>query len=992
MRGLLLLLLFLLVLRGYAHTQVTDHSPYFRGFQDGYGIYHWSTSNGLPQSHISGIAQTDNKIMWIATYAGVISYDGKKFAPANVQGRPVSSFVTAVEAFGDSVIWASTKEVVIYYRHRILDVHPLTQKDIFLTNIHRSGNGFVLNGHKHILRLEGKKLSTLVELAGTPQKDYFISASVPWKGLFVSLLTSAGGNLLITSPAGKPGYKVVQSAAKCSNLKVVGDQLLQYSEGSWRTTGTGFGPGNIVFGSSPGFPATQSGIFSDLQFYYGPEAIEIRRNDTRAVLQTGSFTHGNEIFASLTDHTGNLWLGTNSFGLFMFRRYPFEYPSILQNVSVTNSSHVFPDGRGTLWFDNECIETYGIDLSGNTVKYRIPDICSWVNESWSDDTLALFAFGTGHSWYNLRTRSSTPIRGIDFAVNNCLKLGYRKFLLFGEGKVYEWDGSRTKKIFSFRAGSTICNQVERTGAGRYLLATTEGLYEYSASGFRLMVDSRKAKNADFRSLFQLPGTPYIFIGTAGHGILRYHVIGRELDPLPYIPVALQNCWSMIGDNFGQLWITSNNGIVQLSVEDLQRSFNSGQDHLFINHYRYETGIENVEFNSRTQNKGYRLADGRIVFSSLAGPIIINPQNNKWFNSSLAQILIDRIAVNDKETAIGETLRFREGDFVQIAYTLPSFSLERVLQFEYRIVGYRNDWSTLSSRQITLDNLPAGKYRLQIRLISGKRQLSLPMEVSPANPSAWILYLLLTLSAILGVVLITAWLTRIIQRRKHAAQAIRQRLKILEMEALQSQMNPHFLFNCLNTIQFLFISGQTEKANKYLSDFSTLMRMTLDQLRVSISTLDVELKATMLYVELEQLQFDEAFELRVINDLHTPESKIKTPAMFLQIFVENAIVHGLRKTTEPRPILTLAMDETEDQYIFRIGDNGPGFSNTTRETHKSLGLSMLRERFELKNEVYNWDITFKINEWREPVDDIRTEIVITFGKTLHESIEDEDTDS
>jgi LytS/YehU family sensor histidine kinase len=243
-----------------------------------------------------------------------------------------------------------------------------------------------------------------------------------------------------------------------------------------------------------------------------------------------------------------------------------------------------------------------------------------------------------------------------------------------------------------------------------------------------------------------------------------------------------------------------------------------------------------------------------------------------------------------------------------------------------------------------------------------------------------------------IVVVTIYYTKRGQQKKHALRDLKQQLKLLEMEALRSQMNPHFIFNCLNTIQFLFISGNMARANKYLTNFSALMRMTLDLLRQPITTLDLELKATQLYIELEQLQFDEGFEFRQVNKLHTQVSKIRVPSLFFQVFVENAILHGLRKTTEPRPILTLILEETEDQFIFHICDNGPGISKQKKEDHTSMGIKLLRDRFALKSEIYNWQMDFFIRENETIQEDIKTEIIITFGKVLLESTEDEYLDS
>jgi LytS/YehU family sensor histidine kinase len=111
-------------------------------------------------------------------------------------------------------------------------------------------------------------------------------------------------------------------------------------------------------------------------------------------------------------------------------------------------------------------------------------------------------------------------------------------------------------------------------------------------------------------------------------------------------------------------------------------------------------------------------------------------------------------------------------------------------------------------------------------------------------------------------------------------------------------------------------------------------------------------------------------------------------LFFQVFVENAVLHGLRKTTEAIPTLTLVLDETDDMFVFRICDNGPGISRQKKEAHTSLGIQLLRDRFALKREIYNWHMHFSVKENEIIENNIKTEIIITFGKVLLETTDNE----
>ncbi len=975
-------------------AQKAESTPYYKGFQQGHAIYHWTTSNGLPQSHVSGIAQTANKLLWLATYDGVVYFDGWKFTRVDhrFKNKEVSNFTTTLSAYEDTVVWASNQEIVFFAHNAICAVYPIQKTGIFIFSILRTEDRYYFVAHDRLFTLENGKLTVVYNNKQIAKKDGCVTlTTVSHRGKLISLLLFPDKKtaLYTYDPKTKTG-KVIPTKEPVENLTVRHNTLLLFSGNKWVEAKRDLQAGIKRFQSTipAGEPHIHSGVYNDYSFYYNRSTIEIMLYDGQvSQLDVRNILFGNELFASYVDHAGNIWLGTNSLGLFMIRHYPFSYFGLLDNKLITNSSHSFVDRNGLLWFDNDCDITVAVDPKDGSIRHRFHNICHWVDADWSEDTVALFTFGIGHHWYNKRTGTLSPIANLDVSINSCYPIGPKKLILGTFGGLMLWDGKKAVMWKKFRSRNTICNQVLEYEKGCYYFATTEGLYHFRNNKWEWINGKGVIEKADFRSINWQEKSRVLYIGTAGNGILRYQTKTKKLQQLVYVPEELKNCWSMVEDRFHQLWITSNNGVVQLNVKDLERSFNHNRYFVQLNHYRYETGLENVEFNSRTQNKGQLLPNGKIVFSSLAGPVTVTPKSNWQFNRTMADILLEEVVVNRKPVPYPiSQLDLKEGDFVQIQYTLPSFSMERLLQFEYRIKGYRNEWSFVNSRSITLDNLPAGDYQLEIRLISGKRSLHLPIHVKPKNPNAWIVYLLIALIIATIVVFITVAVTKGVQRRKHAANSLKQQLKILEMEALRSQMNPHFIFNCLNTIQFLFISGNVDRANRYLTDFSTLMRMTLDLLRTPVTTLDVELKAMMLYIKLEELQFDDGFELRMINRLQTPENLIKTPTLFLQIFIENAIIHGLKKTPSQHPILTIILEETPDQFIFRVCDNGPGLSATRDDGHKSVGLSMLRERFALKNEVYNWDIDFVMHEREVMEDDIRTEIIITFGKTPDEPTE------
>ena len=210
-------------------------------------------------------------------------------------------------------------------------------------------------------------------------------------------------------------------------------------------------------------------------------------------------------------------------------------------------------------------------------------------------------------------------------------------------------------------------------------------------------------------------------------------------------------------------------------------------------------------------------------------------------------------------------------------------------------------------------------------------------------------------------------TRIAQEN----MSLKQRATELEMQALRAQMNPHFIFNSLNSINSFILQNEKEQASEYLIKFSKLIRLILQNSMSPLISLSKELEALALYIELEALRFEDTFEydIRYSNELDT--LSIKVPPLILQPFVENAIHHGLIPKNAPGHLL-IDIHENEDRLLFTVKDNGIGRDKAaklranTRHMHKSLGLTVTSERINaLANDDSNTPSTLEIHDLFSP---------------------------
>lgn len=188
----------------------------------------------------------------------------------------------------------------------------------------------------------------------------------------------------------------------------------------------------------------------------------------------------------------------------------------------------------------------------------------------------------------------------------------------------------------------------------------------------------------------------------------------------------------------------------------------------------------------------------------------------------------------------------------------------------------------------------------------------------------------------------------------------------QLTTLRAQMNPHFIFNALNSIQQYILQGHVEEANRYLSRFSKLQREILNNSNQQFITLEKEIELLTLYLQLEQLRFDQTFTWHIVTDERIDPDEIRIPTMVVQPFIENAIWHGLMAKTGNKKVDVHFLLASDDYLHCIISDNGIGREASARlkqasmanEKHQSKGLSLVSDRLQILEQQYKQ--TFQVS--------------------------------
>jgi hypothetical protein len=325
-----------------------------------------------------------------------------------------------------------------------------------------------------------------------------------------------------------------------------------------------------------------------------------------------------------------------------------------------------------------------------------------------------------------------------------------------------------------------------------------------------------------------------------------------------------------------------------------------------------------------------------------------------FHSQMPTIRFDKLFVNDELISFSESNKFNSTQRkIECVVSAPTLRNRESLRYHYKLDGYENKWNTTNyeSNKITYNALAPGTYTLLVKLEnqgSFSNPISYSFTIAPPFYARWWFITTFILLFLAIVILVYRWQLAI-QRKK--SEQINE-LNASKLTAIQSQMNPHFIFNSLNSIQDLVLKGDVENSYSYITTFSNLVRRTLNYSEKDFIDFDQELKLLELYLSLERLRFKKDFNYSI-------ESKeigdIMLPPLLVQPFIENSLVHGL---LHKEGIKNLKITfELKDVLICTIEDNGVGrekakaIKHRQRSEHESFSGKAIHKRFEILSNVF-----------------------------------------
>jgi sensor histidine kinase YesM/ligand-binding sensor domain-containing protein len=434
----------------------------------------------------------------------------------------------------------------------------------------------------------------------------------------------------------------------------------------------------------------------------------------------------------------------------------------------------------------------------------------------------------------------------------------------------------------------------------------------------------------------------IYITTKGQGLFTLHNDVAENIPISSGNAVLND---LIEDKNKVLWVSSNEGLLKIERKEntfVSKLFNSS-DGLISNSIGQVTICNDTLYVSSP--------DGICKFSI----------NTFLINYAAPKLYINQIRVND--SIIKTDIENLELEHFQnsIAITIDQFTFksgkdECVL---YALKGYHNEFKKAHSNTLTFENLPPNKYELIVYSVNNagiKSTKPLILKYTIKSPFWKTLWFIISLT---GLILILSYLfvkniINNIEKREEEKNRINKLISESQLTALQAQMNPHFIFNAINSIQNYILDKNEKQAYDYLSKFSKLIRKVLVNSKQRRILLSEEIETLSLYIEIESLRFENSFRYEIEIDPEINTDEVYIPGMIIQPYVENAIWHGLMNLKGIRKgELKISINLfDEDTLHVIIEDNGVGRKKAmelkSNDLNGSEGMENTRKRIALVN--------------------------------------------
>jgi ligand-binding sensor domain-containing protein len=895
----------------------------------------FSTRNGLAGDNIYWMAQDHDGFLWVATETGVSRFDGTGFKNYTAKDGLPNNDVSSLFVDSRNRVWMAPfkREICYYFNGSIHNRH----NDPLLARVRLSSEEKCVaeDVYGNIL-IETDSCIAFIDTGG-----HCRNFSKPYKGKGFFLLRKTNGRLSIdiidsaqrrfqVNYFGRKVHVILHPLGKKLAMMDVEKRIyVMDSSGARREI---VSPPDLV----------------SIEYFDDSSLITCTRHgcyvyDVYTCRNKATLLEGLSVNISYHDRESGLWIGTNGAGLYYVPSVKSKSVTWMPGNKQLQVFHFYTGKSGPIagvsgwqyWqLGNGSLPGRKLKRSElSTALLLLPP--GNMQRKMESSILSLLVAGNQIPSFNMACKSQTSSG--DTIISTIASGSIYRFLR--QGRILDtavWRGRLT-------CGTCI--------GGRYYAGTLEGLYTFTGTGIpRSPENAQQLISGSICAIAYSRQNQLLWVATTDNGIycLQQNKLLKHFNATSGLSGNTCTCIYTDGTN---VYVGTTNGLNVIRPGS----------RFLIDQYYTTDGLVSDNINCV-------YAAGNHIWAGTSEGLSYLDMTDRP-ERTYCRLNVTDVSVSGKSRGPGVSefeLPPGTGN-IRFSWSGISFRSMGKMKYRYRLLGLDDTWQTTDQNYLQYPSLPAGNYLFELYAVNRYNVKSALKTIRFTINRHWWDYWWVKALGLAILFAAVAWLLwwRIRRQRQREQEQIRLKEKIIELEqlALRAQMNPHFIFNSLNSFYQYVITKDLPGASRFMNDFSRLIRMLFETTSLTEIALDKEIDFLATYLSLERTKLNDSFSysFHVQPGIHTED--IVIPSFIIQPFIENSIRHGIQNRHDNLGRITISVAMESDIMTVQVDDNGVGRTYTTEQKMRlitignSKGIALTEERIALYNKTRHTDIRF-----------------------------------
>ncbi|MDP2387570.1 MAG: histidine kinase [Bacteroidota bacterium] len=944
---------------------IFSQTPVFKNF---------TIRDGLPSNETYNVFQDSKGFVWICTDAGVVKYDANKFKTfSSTEGMPDNTVFEVKEdkkgriwyrtfsgnigyIVNDSVYTIEANEAIIEFQKGglICSFHVDEKMNMYVGRQSLEEMCFLKISPPYQLNnvdtIKGNRSgSSWLDIIVFPGNGYVYAEK---RGLRLGI----NQEICFLDPYNKcillDSCKFLNGASSLTRLDRSGDYFVLANDCLLKEFSLGKKKIKTTFLNNPiiNVYIKKTG---ELFISYRDKGIQTYLSEWNNSQSTYLSTLSNS--ATMEDSNGGIWYSTLKNGIFYSNNKNYQ-ASDISNNTYRSVFFMKPVSENKLLVASEVVGFFLYKINKGKLEY-VSDMDEHVTKKMQARCIfpigkdeLFISYVEGNAIYNHTTHKFIKVKENKFShISFSEMFSYKSDIIaYNYTSAVVFDTLNYSIKHSITTKDRFTSFAYNPSTGEAFFGAIHGLYKFYGQSELLekdRINSFRVKDVEFLN-------NRLFIATKGYGLVVKD--GTILDTIGVNEGLLGNVCEKIVIEGNKCWVSSNKGLSCIT-------YSSYKKYEIVNYPLKDLGTPSLIQDYFIQDSVLYFASGNMVYTY---PLEEKENHNLPF-------YIYKVEVNNRSLPIkkGIDLSYDQSN-IQIHYGALYYNFSGKVRYRYKLLPNDAEWTYTNESSVLFPSLSSGSYSLVLQAQKNNGSwIQCKEEVSfIIHEPFWRKWWFIGVMILIGFVLVS-YITYFLHSKKVERILLRSKIKTrlynLEIKAMKAQMNPHFIFNSLNSIQQFILANENENAYRYLSKFSKLVRKLLESNENASLSIDSEVEILNKYLEIESLRFKDSFSYHINMDPSIDRNK-KIPHMMIQPFVENAIWHGLLSKQGER-ILKLSFNLVSNNCIeCIIDDNGIGINKSKERPKselkdKSLALEFIKERLQLFSTTMGKNFTVKIED-------------------------------